>query len=134
MRMRLGRRDVTGLVDAPCEPPLDLDARRRIVSDLCESIAEQIGGPVEAMAERSEPSEAREREGALATRRKARHDFFEKESRPVGVPCLEMAFPGFDRPPPRVGVIGRREHSGPVPELRCGLRSATCSCTPGSIL
>ena len=50
-RMRLGRRDVTGLVDAPCESPFDLDARRRIVSDLCESIAEQIGGDVEAMPE-----------------------------------------------------------------------------------
>ena len=133
-RMSLGRRDVTGLVDAPCESPFDLDARRRIVSDLCESIAEQIGGDAEAMPEPADPSEAREREGALATRRKARHHFFEKKSRPVGVPRLEMALPGFDRPPPSVGVIGRREHSCPVPELRCGLRSATCSCTSGSIL
>ena len=66
--------------------------------------------------------------------RKARHHFFEKKSRPVGVPRLEMALPGFDRPPPSVGVIGRREHSCPVPELRCGLRSATCSCPSGSIL
>ena len=49
-RMRLGRRDVTGLVDAPCESPFDLDARRGIVSDLRERIAEQIGGDVEAHA------------------------------------------------------------------------------------
>ena len=133
-RMRLGRRDVTGLVDAPCESPFDLDARRGIVSDLCESIAEQIDGDVEAMPEPCDPSEARERDGALATRRKARHHFLEKTSRPVGVPRLEMALPGFDRPPPSVGVIGRREHSRPLPELRCGLRSATCSCTSGSIL
>ena len=63
-----------------------------------------------------------------------RHHFVENASRPVGVPRVEMALSGFDGPPPRVGVIGRREHSCPVPELGCGLRSATCSCPLGSIL
>ena len=77
---------------------------------------------------------AHARERALATRRKARDHFFEKKSRPVGVPGLEMALRGFDRLPPSVGVIGRREHSCPVPELRCGLRSPTCSCPSGSLL
>src|SRR4051812_48851856 len=86
------------------------------------------------MPERCDPGEAREREGALATRRNARHHFFEKKSRPVGVPGLEMALRRFDGPPPGVGVIGQREHSCPIPELGCGLRSATCSCPSGGIL
>src|SRR5205823_9009035 len=79
-RMELGRRDVTGLVDAPCEPPFDLDAGGRVVAGLCECGAEQIGGDVEAVPERCDPSEAREREGALATRRKARDHLFEKKT------------------------------------------------------
>jgi hypothetical protein len=45
-----------------------------------------------------------------------------------------MALPGFDRPPPGVRVVRGREHSRAIPELRGGLRSVTCSCTPGSIL
>src|SRR5689334_17868718 len=103
--MKLGRGDVTGRVNAPCQSPLDLDTRRRIVSDLCASVAEQIGGYVEAMPERCDPSELREREGPLTTRRKARCHFSEENSRPVGVPRLEVAPPGFDRPLPSVGVI-----------------------------
>jgi hypothetical protein len=132
--MSLRRRDITGRVDAPCESPFDLDARRRIVSDLCESIAEQIGGDVEAAPEPADPSEAHEREGALASRRKTCHHLFEEKSRPVGVSRLEMAPCGFNCPPPTVGVIGRRKHSCPVPELRCGLRGPTRSYPSGSIL
>jgi hypothetical protein len=55
-RVSLGSHDVTSHVDAPCEPPFDLDARRRIVPDLCESSTEQIDGDAEAIPVRSDPS------------------------------------------------------------------------------
>ena len=127
-RVGLRRGEIADLVQAPRESPLDLDAVGKVVPDLGECRSKQIGADVKALPERLDPRESGDRDRALLAGGKSRDDVLEQSPRALGVSCLEMAFPGLERPPPAIGVRGRREPPRLFPELCSGLR---CPSRPG---
>jgi hypothetical protein len=67
--VRDGARHIAGLVHAPREPALDLDAQRGIVADFLECGVEEACADVEAFDEGPQPGEPRQRRRALFARR-----------------------------------------------------------------